>query len=117
VPFARNAQAALLLPPVAPLPLSSRLIVQVVPELAQWPGLFPRDYVSRLMREPLIDVLRSPARPPHGPPYRLPDRYFCWDAAGHVLRPVALAVSADAANWDAAWAGALASPACAQVQP
>jgi len=117
VPFARNAQLALLVPPVAPFALSSRVVVQVVPELPQWPGLFARDAVGRLMREPLIDALRAPPSPAREPPYRLPDRFLCWDAREHVLRPVALELASDAGNWDAAWAKALASPACAQVQP
>jgi hypothetical protein len=117
VPFARNAQLSLLLPPVAPAALSSRVIVQVVPDLRQWPGLFARDAIGRLQREPLIDALRAPPPPPRDPPYRLPDRYFCWDARERVLGPVALDVAPDARDWDAAWAQALASPACAQVQP
>lgn len=117
VPFARNAQLSLLLPPVAPFALSSRVAVQVVPDLPQWPGLFARDAVGRLQREPLVDALRAPPLPPRDPPYRLPDRYFCWDARERALRPVALDVAPDARNWDAAWAQALASPACAQVQP
>jgi hypothetical protein len=103
--------------PVAPFALSSRVIVQVVPELPQWPGLLARDAVGRLMREPLIDTLRVPPPPAREPPYRLPDHFLCWDAREHVLRPVVLDLAPDAGNWDAAWARALASPACAQVQP
>lgn len=117
VPFARNAQYSLLMPPFAPFALSSRVMVQAVPELPQWPGLFARDAVGRLMREPLIDMLRVPPPPARDPPYRLPDHFLCWDARERVLRPVALDLAPDAGNWDAAWARALASPACAQVQP
>ncbi|GIK88473.1 MAG: hypothetical protein BroJett026_39540 [Betaproteobacteria bacterium] len=115
VPFARNAQAALLMPPVQPRELSSRILVQVVPELGQWTDLIPRDVIGRLTREPLIDVIRTLHGPQVAPPYRLPDRWFCWRPRERVLQPVALAVAADLHDWDAAWRRALDGP-CAGLQ-
>jgi len=50
VPFARNAQAGLLLPPLQAGPLSPRIIVQTPLELDRWPDLFTRDIIARLRK-------------------------------------------------------------------
>jgi hypothetical protein len=114
VPFARNAQAALMLPPVQAAPLSSRLIVQTRPELGQWPGLVERDLVPRLMREPLLDVLRSLSQGRATDPPRLPDRYYCWHAARRTLEPLAPALPAGLQDWEGAWQRVLEAGTCGE---
>ena len=112
VPFARNAQAALMLPPVQAASLSSRLIVQTKPELAQWPGLVERDIVARLMREPMLDVLRTLPQGRAADPPRLPDRYYCWHATRRTLVPIALPTGMQ--DWAGAWQRVLEAGTCGE---
>lgn len=113
IPFGRNAQGGLMLPPVQEASLGPRLVVQTDQELARWPDLFTRDIIGRLKREPLTSVAANPMTPKVPPPYALPDRWFCWSAGARSLVPVELALEPDLGNWDAAWRTALSRAGCA----
>ncbi len=113
IPFGRNAQGGLMLPPVQPKPLGAKLVVQTPVELARWPDLFERDIIGRLKREPATSVAANLLTPKVPPPHALPDRYYCWSPRARALQPVTLALAPDRSNWDAAWRSALAAAGCA----
>ena len=112
IPFGRNAQGGLMLPPVQPSSLGPRLVVQTDQELARWPDLFARDIIGRLKREPLTRVAANLLTPKVPPPHTLPDRWFCWSARTRSLVPVDLALESDLGNWDMAWRAALSNAGC-----
>ena len=112
IPFGRNAQGGLIVPPVQAQPLSSRLIVQTPDGLAQWPDLIERDIIGRLRREPLARVVANLRPPKVSPPYALPDRYFCWSPHARALVPLPSIADAGLANWDATFARALDAAGC-----
>jgi len=112
IPFGRNAQGGLMLPPVQREPLGAKLVVQTADELARWPDLFERDIIGRLRRESATSVAANPLTPKVPPPHALPDRYFCWSPQARALQPVTLALAPDRSNWDGAWRTALAAAGC-----
>ena len=112
IPFGRNAQGGLMLPPVQAASLGPKLVVQTDGELARWPDLFTRDIIGRLRREPLINVAANPLTPKVPPPHEIPDRWFCWSTRTHALVPATLALQPDFANWDMAWREARAFAGC-----
>ncbi len=112
VPFGRNAQGGLIVPPVQARPLSSKLIVQTPDGLAQWPDLFERDIVGRLRRDPLGSVVANLSAPRMPPPHAFPDRYFCWNPrAGALVRLPAIHESGRS-RWDETLARALDAAGC-----
>jgi hypothetical protein len=113
IPFGRNAQGGLMLPPVQERPLGAKLVVQTDLELARWPDLFERDIIGRLRREPATSVAANPLTPKVPPPHALPDRYLCWSPRAEALVPVSLALAPDLANWDDEWRRALPAAGCA----
>ncbi len=112
IPFGRNAQGGLILPPVQARPLSPKLIVQTPDGLAQWPELFARDIVGRLRRESLASVVANLLAPSVSAPYALPDRYLCWSPRAGALVRLPIVREAGLANWDAVWARALEDADC-----
>jgi len=112
VPFARNAQAGLLLPPLQAGPLSPRIIVQTPLELDRWPDLFTRDIIARLRKEPLLEVSANLLTPRTEPPHSMPDRFFCFNPSTHALVPLRLAFAPGLSDWDGQWRRALASGEC-----
>jgi hypothetical protein len=112
IPFGRNAQGGLILPPVQARPLSSKLIVQTPDGLAQWPDLFERDIVGRLRRESLGSVVANLRPPKVPPPHALPDRYFCWSPRAGALVRLPVIDETGLAHWDATWARALLAAKC-----
>jgi hypothetical protein len=108
IPFGRNAQGGLMLPPVQAQSLSPKLVVQTTEELARWPDLFERDIIGRLRREPLGSVAANPLTPKVPPPHMLPDRYFCWSPRAAALVPLPLIRD----DWDAAWSRGLDAAGC-----
>ena len=112
VPFGRNAQGGLMLPPVQADSLSPRLVVQTEDELARWPDLFERDIIGRLRREPVHSVVANLNTPKVPPPHMLPDRYFCWNPHAGALARLPLLHEAGLENWNAAWSRALAAAGC-----
>ena len=51
IPFARNAQGGLMLPPVQPRSLSSKLVVQLPQDLPTWPAMLAKNIIGRLKCE------------------------------------------------------------------
>ena len=108
VPFARNAQAGLMLPPVQERPISSRLLVQTDLEI---PGLERKvdDGVLWMLRNhSLFDVIDG--RMPAGPRPRLaPTRLYCWNVRHGAMRELAPGFGAALAERYAAACGETAS--------
>ena len=113
IPFGRNAQGGLMLPPVQAASIAPKLIVQTGDELARWPDLFTRDIIGRLRREPVTSVAANPLTPKVPPPHAMPDRWFCWSPRAHALVSVTPALEPGLANWGDAWRKALAAAGCA----
>jgi hypothetical protein len=112
IPFGRNAQGGLMLPPVQAQPLSPKLIVQTPDGLARWPDLFERDIIGRLRREPLRDVVAHLDAPKVPPPHPHPDRYFCWSPSSAALVRLPPLHEVGPGQWDAAWSRALEAAGC-----
>jgi len=112
IPFARNAQAGLLLPPRQTAPLSPRVIVQTPFELDRWPDLFTRDIIARLRKEPLAEITANLFTPRTEPPHAMPDRFFCFNPRTHALAALRLDFASGLSDWDAQWRRALASGEC-----
>jgi hypothetical protein len=112
IPFARNAQGGLMLPPVQPRSLSAQLVVQLADDLPSWPELLEKNIIGRLKTEPFSSVmagLRSPGAPP---PHAVPDHYYCWSPLSHRLVLLPLAFAPGFGDWNQLWARALDSAAC-----
>lgn len=112
IPFGRNAEGGLMLPPVQAESLAPKLVVQTGDELARWPDFFERDIIGRLRREPLASVAANPLTPKVPPPHVLPDRWFCWSPRLRALVPLALPLASDLSNWTNAWRDALSAAGC-----
>jgi len=112
IPFGRNAQGGLMLPPVQATSLGPKLIVQTDAELARWPDLFARDIIGRLRREPVTSVAANLLTPKVPPPHALPDRWFCWSSRSHALVPLTMALEPGLGNWDVAWRDAMSAAHC-----
>jgi hypothetical protein len=112
IPFARNAQGGLMLPPVQPRSLSPQLIVQLPADLPRWPELLKRNIIGRLKSEPLADVAADTTRPGTSAAFVQPDRYFCWSPRSHALVALPLEFDTEFLNWDAAWPQALYEAGC-----
>ncbi len=114
IPFARNAQGGLMLPPVQARSLSQQLIVQLPGDLPHWPELLERNIIGRLMSEPLMNVASDTATPGTAVPHARPDRYLCWSPRTHALIELPLVFDAGFRDWDAAWARALDKGGCGE---
>lgn len=117
IPFGRDSQAGLLLPPLQSESLAPRLIVQTTLELDRWPDLFTRDIIGRLRREPLLDIAANPLTPKMPPPHALPDRYLCYSPATRALVPLSLDFAPGLTDWSARWKSALAAAGCDDEAP
>lgn len=107
--FARNAQGALMIPPVQPRSLESQLLVQTTRDVPAWPQLLPLDVVGSLKRG-------SPAHPSDGSgavAFALPDRYLCWSPRTHSMVALGDDFGADLRSWTARWNAALDANGCA----
>ena len=100
IPFARNAQGGLMLPPVQPRSLSAQLVVQLAEELPSWPRLLEKNIVGRLKAEPLASVTADPQAPGTSSPPAVPDRYYCWSPRRHALVALPLAFAPGFRDWD-----------------
>jgi hypothetical protein len=114
IPFGRNAQGGLMLPPVQSASLAPQLVVQTSDELTRWPDLFTRDIIGRLRREPLKNVAANSLTPRVPPPHVFPDRYFCWSPRARALVPLELGLDPGLGNWNSAWQRALFAAGCSQ---
>lgn len=112
IPFARNAQGGLMLPPVQPRSLSSQLVVQLPQDLPAWPAMLAKNIIGRLKGEPLANVTADPQAPGVAAAPALPDHYYCWSLRSHSLIALPLAFQPDFRDWDAVWARALDDAGC-----
>ena len=117
IPFGRDSQAGLMLPPLQKRSLAPRLVVQTSIELDRWPDLFQRDIIGRLQREPLGDVAANPLTPKVPPPHLYPDRYYCFNPRSRALVPLALQFAPDLADWTQQWQQALTRAGCGGANP
>jgi hypothetical protein len=114
VPFGRNAQGGLMLPPTQARPMSSRLIVQTPADLPAWPANAQRGLVDALRRYPLAQVWSAVASG-QAQGTALPTDYFCWAETSARIVRVSLSVSTAQGDWPGAWQRALAGGPCAEV--
>jgi hypothetical protein len=114
VPFGRNAQGGLMLPPTQPLSLSSRLIVQTPADLPAWPANAQRGLVDALRRYPLSQVW-SVVASGQAAGTALPTDYFCWSESSSSIVRLSLPLSAAQDDWRGAWQRALGASPCAEV--
>jgi hypothetical protein len=114
VPFGRNAQGGLMLPPTQPLSLSSRLIVQTPADLPAWPANAQRGLVDALRRYPLSQVW-SVVVSGQANGTALPTDYFCWSESSSRVVRLPLSPSAAQGDWLGAWQHALGGSSCAEV--
>jgi hypothetical protein len=114
VPFGRNAQGGLMLPPTQALSLSSRLIVQTPGDLPAWPADAQRGLVDALRRYPLAQVWSAVASG-EAQGTALPSDYFCWAETSARIVRVSLPMSTAQDDWPGAWRSALAGGPCAEV--
>lgn len=83
IPFARNAQGGLMLPPLFDPPITSHVVVQLDEELPDLPGKIKDGLVSTLRARSVFDYMdgkRVPAQPPE-----FPTRVACWDPGSRQL--------------------------------
>jgi hypothetical protein len=80
VPFARNAQAGVVLPPVQPAALSARVLVQTDREFGHIDGYVVNGLFAQLAKHALLDVAEGKI-PPQNWPRTEPAAYRCWVAA------------------------------------
>jgi hypothetical protein len=112
IPFARNGQGGLMLPPVQPRSLAPQLIVQLANDLPAWPAQLEQNIVGRLKVESLWDVAADPKAPGTHLPPSVPDHYYCWSLRTHALILLQLAFEPGFRDWDAVWARALDAAGC-----
>ncbi len=111
VPFARNAQGGLVLPPVQASSLSSRLIVQTPEDLPAWPENIRRGLVDALRRFPLPEVWNA-VTAGRASGSTAPTHYLCWSSERSALEAVSRVPPVDDRRWMDAWHDALASAGC-----
>jgi hypothetical protein len=114
VPFARNGQGGLVLPPTQPRSLSSRLIVQTPADLAAWPADVQRGLTDALRRYPLAQVWPAVASG-QAKGSAWPSDYFCWAARPSRLVRLGFDAGTDQANWLEAWRRALRQSPCTEA--
>jgi hypothetical protein len=112
IPFARNAQGGLMLPPIYPAPMSARLLVQQYDEIPLLPGKLREGVVSSLKRQSVFDYLAGKRVTTASPEY--PTVVVCWSLPRRSLVRLAVAPGPDPEAWAQAVQRALAASACAQ---
>ena len=117
IPFGRDSQAGLMLPPLQARSLAPRLVVQTTIELDRWPDLFQRDIIGRLQREPLGAVAANTLTPKVPPPHLRPDRYYCFSPRSRALVPLTLKFASDLSDWTQQWQQALTLAGCSDANP
>jgi hypothetical protein len=112
IPFARNAQGGLMLPPVQPRPLSAQLIVQLADDLPAWPAQLQKNIVGRLKTESIWDVAADREASGAKLPPAVPDLFFCWSPHSHALVALPLVFQAGFSDWNEVWGRALDAAGC-----
>jgi hypothetical protein len=99
VPFAGNAQAGLMLPPIQPEPLTHRLLVQLDEELPELAQKLADGVVPTLRRGTVFDFVEG--RRVRTPQVEYPTDVVCWDSRERRLAPLAVPAAATPAQWAA----------------
>jgi hypothetical protein len=100
VPFGRNAQGGLMLPPLQPEPLSRRVLVQTDAEIPALRDKIAGGLFTALAQRELFELMDAPVR---GMAPVAPSAAWCWDRERFVPMP---APAHDAAAFAAAYARA-----------
>ena len=112
IPFARNGQGGLMLPPVQPRPLSAQLIVQLADDLPAWPAQLEKNIVGRLKTESIWDVAADREASGAKLPPAVPDQFFCWSPRSHALVALPLVFQTGFSDWNEVWGRALDAAGC-----
>ena len=121
IPFARNGQGGMMLPPVQRRSLAPNLVVQRADDLPSWPKWLAANIIGRLKSEPLQNVTANPqaadstpapSTPDHTPAFAVPDRFYCWNAKTRALVSMPLVFAADYSDWNDVWARGLDVAGC-----
>ena len=112
VPFARNAQAGLMMPPVQPRDFSRKLLVQTDAEIAAIDRTIDGGALSALRALGLRGFMQNAGT--RAWPRLAPSRYLCWDARRHRMVTLTLA-HARAGAIGEELAGAYAASDCARA--
>ena len=110
IPFARNAQGGLMLPPIRETPITSRLLVQDYDELPQLAEKIATGIVSTLRQRPVGDYLAGRRITTSPPEY--PTTVLCFDAALHRLVALDATPGPDPQSWAQALRRELAASTC-----
>jgi hypothetical protein len=110
VPFGRNAQAGLMLPPVQVSPVSNALLVQTDLEIAALDAAIDKGLLASLRALPLREVI-EPRTPQREWPRLVASRVWCWDAPARRMRELAVA-DAGPGTYSAALTRAYAASGC-----
>jgi hypothetical protein len=111
IPFARNAQAGLMLPPIQPAALSARLLVQIHFEIPELAGKIRAGVVPTLRRHSVLEYLEGKRVASAALVY--PSRVVCWDPARNALVPLEAPAAASPEAWGQALQASLARSPCA----
>jgi hypothetical protein len=112
IPFARNGQGGMMLPPVQRRSLSTNLVVQLADDLPNWPKLLAANIIGRLKSEPLQDVTANPQAAAGTQAPAAPDRFYCWNTKTHTLVPMPLVFAPDYSDWNDVWKRGLDDAGC-----
>lgn len=109
VPFGRNAQGALVSPPIQPRPLHSQVIPLLPQDVSHWAGLVERGEIAVLRKSPSLTELLPADRTL----IIFPNEYWCWSETKRRIVPLQLGLeNFDAAHWKLGWSKALAMSPC-----
>ena len=112
IPFARNAQGGLMLPPLHRRSLSSSLVVQLAEDLPGWPKMLESNVIGRLKSEPLQNVTANPQAPGSAPALAVPDHFYCWNTKSHALVSMPLSFAPGYSDWNDVWTRGLDAAGC-----
>ncbi len=112
IPFARNAQGGLMLPPVQPRSLSPQLVVQLANDLPAWPAQLEKNIVGRLKVDALAEVAADRGASATQLPPAVPDRFYCWSPRRHALVALPLVFQPGFGDWNEVWSQALDAAGC-----
>jgi hypothetical protein len=111
LPFARNAQAGLMIPPLFPPEAARRRLVQVDLEIPEIGGKIAHGVVSTLRDRTVYDYAEGRAIVTNPPEY--PTRVDCWDAGAAKLVSLANPAPVSPEAWNRELARAYARSTCA----
>jgi hypothetical protein len=93
IPFARNAQGGLMLPPMYPASLSNKILVQQFDEIPLLPDKIVAGVVTTLRHRTVYDYLAGKRLTTTPPEY--PSRVVCWSSLRERLVPLDVAPGPD----------------------